>query len=193
MGAPPRVTRVAILSPDYALRLLLLTVAYYLVARLGRGLATVHPVISPLWPPTGVAMAALILGGRRLWPGVLLGAFLTNAGLVGAGMSLAIAAGNTLEALAGAWLCRSLAGRVRPLTRLSDALRLLAAAGLAPVISATIGIGTLTAGGGLPGSTAPLAWVLWWSGDVFGTLLAAPLLLAWAGRQPAFGSWQRAL
>lgn len=194
LGIATRRMQSADSTPQYLLRLALLVVAYYLLARLGQGLATVHPIISPLWPPTGVAMAALILGGRRLWPAVLVASFVTNLPAVGGGASAIVAAGNTLEALAGAWLCRSLAGQVRPLTRLDDALRLLAAAALAPIISATIGVSALVTGGSLAGAAAPLAWVMWWSGDVFGTLLAAPLLLAWAGgRQPGFGSWQRGL
>ena len=193
LGAAPQMERASLLSPNYLIRLVLLAVAYFIVARLGLGLATVHPIVSPLWPPTGVALAALILGGRRLWPAVLVSAFVVNVEVVGAATSAIVAVGNTLEALAGAWICRSLAGRARPLTRLDDAIRLLAAAALAPVFSATLGIGALLAGAGLAADMGLVAWVVWWSGDAFGTLLAAPLLLAWAGMPPGFRSWQRAL
>ena len=193
LGAAPQMDRASLLSPNYLIRLVLLAVAYFIVARLGLGLATVHPIVSPLWPPTGVALAALILGGRRLWPAVLVSAFVANVEVVGAATSAIVAVGNTLEALAGAWICRSLAGRARPLTRLDDAIRLLAAAALAPVISATFGIGALLAGAGLAADMGLVAWVVWWSGDAFGTLLAAPLLLAWAGMPPGFQSWRRAL
>jgi hypothetical protein len=193
LGDARRRVRAVLSTPQYLLRLVLLAVAYFVVARLGLGLAAVHPVISPLWPPTGVALAALILGGRRLWPAVLVSSFAVNVDAIGAVTSFFVAVGNTLEALAGAWICRSLAGRVRPLTRLEDALRLLAAAALAPVISATTGIGTLVTAGALAGDVAPVAWVVWWSGEALGALLVAPMLLAWAGLPPGFRSWQRAL
>lgn len=193
VGNARRQVQAALSTPQYLLRLGLLAVAYLLVARLGQGLSVVHPIISPLWAPTGVALAALILGGRRLWPAVLVGSFVVNLTAVDPATSLAVAVGNTLEALAGAWICRSLAGRERPLTRLEDAIRLLAAAALAPVISATIGIGVLATGGMLTGAATSMAWLMWWSGDAFGTLLAAPLLLAWAGLPVGFRSWQRGI
>ena len=80
---------------------------YFLTAKAGLRLAFLHPSATPVWPPTGIAIAVLLLRGPRAWPGIFLGAFaanLTTAGTVWT--SLGIAAGNTLEALLGARLTR---------------------------------------------------------------------------------------
>src|SRR6185369_16867371 len=82
-----------------------LAAAYFIAAKLGLKLAVVHASATAVWPPTGIAIAALILLGRRFWPGVFLGAFLANFTTAGSAFVCAgIAAGNTLEALAGSWL-----------------------------------------------------------------------------------------
>src|ERR1044071_8086997 len=87
------------------LRVLLLAAAYYALARVGLGLAALPGKISPVWPPTGLSLAALFLFGGNVWPGVFLGAFLTN---VGGGLPLwaacCLATGNTLEAVVGSSL-----------------------------------------------------------------------------------------
>src|SRR6266699_6462702 len=61
--------------------------------------ATLNASTSPVWPPTGLAIAALLIWGPRLWPGVYIGAFAANSLTSGPITSVAIAAGNTLEAL----------------------------------------------------------------------------------------------
>src|SRR6188474_2829498 len=84
--------------------------AYFLAAELGLSLASVHTNVSPVWPPTGIAIAAVLLLGNRVWPGILLGALLANLLTpVPAAASAAIAVGNTLEALSAGWLLRSMA------------------------------------------------------------------------------------
>src|SRR6185437_1771194 len=87
--------------------LLLLAAVYYAASKLGFKLAYVAEQVTVVWPPTGIALAAILLFGARVWPGILLGAFLTNITahepLLTAG---GIAVGNTLEALAGGWLLR---------------------------------------------------------------------------------------
>src|SRR6476469_1908768 len=95
-------------GPAYAGQILLLAAAYFATAKLGLKLASAHPSITAVWPPTGIALAALVLWGYRLWPGVALGAAFANA-LTGdlPGLTLlGITTGNTLEALAGAYLLR---------------------------------------------------------------------------------------
>ncbi|MDP3768858.1 MAG: MASE1 domain-containing protein, partial [Dehalococcoidia bacterium] len=90
---------------------LVLAGAYFASGKLGLALAFVHPSASPVWPPTGLALAALIVLGQRAWPGIFLGAFLVNATTHGSvATSLAIALGNTLEGVVGAFLCREFAG-----------------------------------------------------------------------------------
>jgi signal transduction histidine kinase/integral membrane sensor domain MASE1 len=159
----------------------LLAVLYILVAKVGLLLATVGAQVTLVWPPTGLALAALLLGGLRLWPGVALGATLVN---LSTGVSLATACGmgtgNTLEAVLAVLLLRRL--DIQPsLQRLRDVVALVAlAAGVSTMASATIGVVSLVLGGVLPWSAAPDAWGTWWLGDALGNVLVAPALLVWA-------------
>jgi PAS domain S-box-containing protein len=152
---------------------------YIGAAKLGIELPVAHGVVTPVWAPTGIALAALVLFGPSLWPAVAVGALVANAT---SGASLPVAAaisvGNTLEAVVGAWLLRRVAFRPS-LDRVRDvaALVLLAAAA-STTIAATNGVTTLWASGNLSDSYGS-SWFLWWSGDAMGDLVAAPLLLVW--------------
>src|SRR5512145_3375189 len=96
---------------------------YVVAGKVGLDFAFLHASATPVWPPAGIALAALLLLGPRLWPVVFIGAFVLNMSVSGAILtSLAIAAGNTLEAVAGAWLVTRFAGGVRALDRPRDIL-----------------------------------------------------------------------
>src|SRR5262245_64561856 len=96
---------------DWVLRLLALGATYFVLAKLALKLASVHPSASPVWPPSGLALAAFLLWGNRVWPAIGVGAFLANATTFGSlATSLAIAAGNTAEAMLTAWLLRLWSG-----------------------------------------------------------------------------------
>jgi PAS domain S-box-containing protein len=164
-------------------------VVYFLAAELGLSLAFVAEQISAVWPPAGVALAAVLVFGRRVWPGIALGAFAANAVaaadpmaaeslLVAAG----IASGNTLEALAGAWLLQRGAPAARPaLAKIAEVVRLvvLAAAG-ATTIAATVGVTSLCLAGVETWPEFSRLWAVWWLGDATGVLTVTPLLLAFA-------------
>jgi signal transduction histidine kinase/ActR/RegA family two-component response regulator len=162
-----------------------LAIAYFLSARLGLSLAPTFKQVSPVWPPTGVALAALLLFGRRYWPAVAAGAFAANI-LAGEPIltALVIAGGNTLEALAGAWLLQR-AGFDPSLGRLKDVVTLvLLGAILSTALSATVGATSLcsTMPDLHPWSAYGSRWCLWWLGDAMGALVVAPFLLAWISR-----------
>jgi signal transduction histidine kinase len=159
----------------------LLAGVYFAVGKLGLQLAFVHPSVTPVWPPTGISMAALILFGPRLWPGVLAGAFLVNATTAGnVWTSLALAAGNSLEALVGAGLVRRFC-RGRDLgQRVRDVFRFIVLAGSAAVpISATVGVSSLVLGGFAPVQNFGRMWLTWWLGDASSAYLLVPLILTW--------------
>ena len=89
----------------YGLALAAVAAAYFLLAKLGLQLASINPSASPIWPPTGVALAAVLLGGLRIWPAILVGAFAANATTAGTlETSAFIAVGNTLEGVVGGYL-----------------------------------------------------------------------------------------
>src|SRR5689334_4668188 len=112
--------------------------AYFGAARLGLAVASVHDNVSPVWPATGVAIAALLIGGLRLWPGVLLGAFVANAlTSVHPAVAVAIGVGNTLEAVAGAWLVQTCMARWSRMGALAEPAGIAVASAVAPIISAT--------------------------------------------------------
>jgi len=126
-----------------------LAVLYFVAAKLGLLLAALSPSATPVWPPTGIAFAACLMLGYRVWPAIFVGAFLanvTNAGSVGT--SLAIAAGNTLEALVGAYLVNRLANGPGVFDRARDIFAFVGLAALASTtVSATLGLASLTLGG----------------------------------------------
>ncbi|HXG08276.1 MAG TPA: MASE1 domain-containing protein [Gemmataceae bacterium] len=171
-----------------------LTAVYFGAARLGLSLAFIADQVTAVWPATGIALAALLLRGYHVWPGVALGAFLANVTVnESVGTALGIAAGNTLEALLAAWLLRRWAGFDPALERLKDVLDLIVlAAALSTTVSATIGVTSLCLGDVyLPPLQRHIAWAdfeslwwVWWLGDATSDLLVAPVLLTWAS-----GSW----
>ena len=170
---------------QYVLRVAALAAVYHISAQLGFTLAVVAEQVTTVWPPTGIALAAVVLLGPRVWPGILAGAFLANlATNEPAGVAAAIAAGNTLEALAGGWLLRRL-GFDHALERIRDVLGLVLLAAVASTtVSATIGAAALCASGMQPWSAFGAIWQDWWLGDAMGDLLLAPALLTWT-------SWRR--
>src|SRR6266566_64955 len=107
----------------------ILTVIYFIVGKLSLQLAFVHPSASPVWPPTGIALAALVVFGYRTWPAILLGAFLVNLTTPGnLGTSLGVSAGNTLEAVCGAALVNRFAGGIHAFDRAQGVFKFALAA-----------------------------------------------------------------
>ena len=168
----------------YVLRLALLASVYLGLAKIGLRVATVGRSVTLVWPPTGLALAALLLGSPRLAPAIAVGAFFVNVTTPGVGVltAAAIAAGNTLEGLVGASLVRRSTFRPQ-LDEMRDVLRFaFLACGVATTVSATIGSLALLAGGHIPTRSLVATWSVWWVGDAMGALLVAPALLTWGSR-----------
>ncbi len=152
---------------------------YVAVGLLSLQLSTVHLSSSPVWPPAGIAIGLLVVYGLRAWPVVALGAFLVNAINSGAiGTSVAIAGGNTLEAIAAAWLIRRFAGD-SPLEAIRGMLVIAGAAIVGAILSASIGVGAIVLDG-VPAAQFGPIWLTWFLGNVGGTLLVLPLFLSWS-------------
>ncbi len=156
-----------------------LAAVYYGAAKLGLSLAFETASVTAVWPPTGIALAALVLFGFRLWPGVALGALLANAWTgVPLLTVLGITTGNTLEALAGAYLLMRVVDFRPSLERVSDVVWLVLLAGVvSTAISATIGTASLLAGNEIDAENFDTVWRTWWLGDMGGNLVVAPAIL----------------
>jgi len=160
-------------------RLALVAAAYWLAARLSLNLALVHGQVTPVWPPTGIALVAFLLIGRGVWPAIALAAFAVNLPIGPSPVAAAvIAAGNTLAPLVAVELLRRVGFR-RELDRLRDAIALIAIGALGGMaISASIGSSVLVLSGSVPVANFWSTWAVWWTGDATGVLLVAPLLLS---------------
>ncbi len=158
-----------------------LAAVYFVAGKLGLQLAYVHASATAVWPCTGIAIAALLVFGYRVWPGILIGAFLVNLTTAGsAGTSIAIAAGNTLEGLAACFLVQRFAQGKEAFARAQDIFKFALLAGMvATTISATIGVAILTAAGFADWSAFGSMWCTWWLGDAVGAVIVTPLLLLW--------------
>lgn len=170
-------------TPD-VVRAGVLCIAYFATAKFGLSLDAVSGFAAAVWPPTGIALVALVLYGYRLWPGIAVGAFLVNLS-AGAPVPVAcgMALGNTLEAFVGTVLLTRVVRFHPTLDRLQDVVGLVVlAAGLSTLISATIGVTSGWLGGIIPAAMYGKAWRTWWLGDALGDLVVAPLLFAWIGR-----------
>ncbi|MCZ7687389.1 MAG: MASE1 domain-containing protein [Sandaracinaceae bacterium] len=168
----------------------LLALTYVALGRVGLEIAHYQANATLVWPPTGVALAALVLWGPRLWPGLFVGAFLVNLSvptpLAGA---LGIALGNTLEAVLGSLLLVRVARFDAAFARTRDVLTFLAIGAFGcTVLSATIGTATLGAIGALEGRDAGLVWLIWWLGDVGGAVLVAPVVFVLARGRPRWSA-----
>ena len=162
------------------LRTVALFAIYFVVARTALKFNAVSGFAALVWPPSGLALAALVLFGRDLWPGIAAAAFAVNWSL-GAPLAVAVGmgAGNTLEALIGLELLTFFGFDPR-LLRLRDAFALIiGAAILSTLVSATLGVASLYLGGVVGKSALLPTWTAWWLGDILGDLIVAPLLLVW--------------
>ncbi len=175
-------------------QVILLAIVYHLAARVGLSMAYLQSNTSPVWPPTGIALAALLLLGRSRWPGITLGVLLGSL-LTGAPFNLAIgmAIGNTLEALVGAYILQRFLQFHPALDRIQDVTALAIVALFSSMISATLGASTLLLIQLAPASAFTSIWVTWWVGDLLGALVVSTWILVWAGAKVRRLSMERAL
>jgi diguanylate cyclase (GGDEF)-like protein/PAS domain S-box-containing protein len=137
-------------------------------------------VVSIIWPPCGLALAALLLGGKKYWPGVFVGAIAGNI-MAGSsvGVSIGIATGNTFEALTGVWLLTRINSFDKSLTHSRDYWWLIMAGAASACVSALIGVATLRFAGFITPSAFTQNLITWWQGDLLGISLVTPLILVW--------------
>lgn len=161
---------------------ILIFLLYVIFGKLGLSLAFANPNATAIWPPTGIALAALLIFGFRVFPAIFLGAFFVNLMTSGGiATSLGIALGNTLEGVAGAYLVKRFAHGVHAFDSVVNIFKFtFLAAFLSTTISATIGVLTLLLGHLTTLQDIWFIWLTWWFGDMGGNIVIAPLLLVWA-------------
>src|SRR6185369_14508318 len=161
---------------------LVVAVIYFVGAELGLSLASLHENVTPVWPPTGIAIASVLIFGPRVLPGVFLGAFAANLPTsLPIPFAFGIAIGNTLEALAAWFLLRRSKRWRNSFDTVGEVLTFVVyAAVLATLVSATIGNLSVCFGDPRQWNEFTSLWLTWWMGDGFGALIFAPLMLSWS-------------
>src|SRR6516164_1538875 len=174
----------------YLLEFSAVAITYFAVAKLSLVLASVHPSATPIWPPTGFALAAVLLLRYRIWPAIFVAAFIANATTAGSTYtSLAIATGNTLESVVGAYLINRWSDGIGTFDTPTGVAR-FALICFVPttMISATLGVASLSLGGYADWANFASIWMTWWMGDLAGALVIAPVILLWTtGFPPSSG------
>ncbi len=158
--------------------------AYIVAGKLSLRLASVHPSATPVWPPTGIAIATLVALGLRFWPYIFAGAFLVNITTVGSVLtSIGISTGNTLEAVIASFLVIRFANGRHAFESTRDILRFaFYVIAIGTPVAATFGVTSLALGGFASWSDYGLIWRTWWLGDAAGALIFTPFLLLWTSK-----------
>ncbi|HEV2954445.1 MAG TPA: MASE1 domain-containing protein [Candidatus Dormibacteraeota bacterium] len=167
--------------------------AYWVAARLSLNLALVGGQVTPIWPPTGIAVVALLVIGRRVWPAITLAAFAVNLPIGPTFPAVCgIAIGNTLAPVVSAELLKRVDLHFE-LDRLRDAMAMVFLGALTGMlISATVGSLMLVFFGRTPHPPFWSTFAVWWAGDAMGVLLVAPLLLSFLpGVRGPVWNWRR--
>ncbi len=153
--------------------------AYFIAGEFGLAVPFTSGNVSPVWPPSGIALAAVLLWGYRVWPGIAAAAFLVNfLTPIPPIAAVGIAVGNTSSALLAGYLLNRISGFQRALTRLRDVLGLTFTAIASPTLASSLGVTTLAVAGVRPWFGIGRAWLVWWLGDAMGILVVTPLVLA---------------
>lgn len=166
---------------------------YFIAGKLGLSMAFVHPSSTAVWPPTGITLAAFLLLGDRVWPGVLIGSFFVNLTTAGGILtSLGIATGNTLEGLLAAYLVNRFANGRNAFDRGQDTVKFAILAGIfSTAVAATFGVTSLALGGIARWADFRDIWLTWWLGDGVGAIVVTPLLLLWISNPHIRWRWTR--
>ena len=173
--------------------LAILAAFYFVSGKLGLKLALVHASATAVWPCTGIALAALLFLGYRVWPAIWLGAFFLNLTTAGSVFtSLAIATGNSLEGVLGAYLVNKYARGRNAFHRAQDTFKFAFLAGmLSTAVSATFGVTALSLAGFATRANYGPIWLTWWLGDAASALVVAPLLILWISDHHVRWNWIR--
>lgn len=170
-------------------KVIAIAVVYGITAKLSLFFSFENTNASPVWPPSGIAFAALLHFGYRVWPGILIGAFAANVFTLMVNSpsnipftiiaSLGIGMGNALEAIFGVYLLHRFVGLENPLYHTRNVFKLAVVALVMCLVASIIGSCMLAVLGIVSLEIYPETWFTWWVGDVTGVIMMAPILLTW--------------
>jgi diguanylate cyclase (GGDEF)-like protein len=178
------------LAADRWVRVTILAAGYTLTGIVGLSLAVPPGYATPVWPPSGIALAAVLLWGPRVWPGISIGSFLVNVAvaittsavefnLLSLVVAAAIAVGSTVQALACAAALRRWIGVARLFETGRATLAFAGITAASCLVASTWGVATLAVTGVIGAAQFLDSWQTWWLGDVIGVLVFAPVFLSW--------------
>jgi signal transduction histidine kinase len=159
---------------------LLVAACYAASGTAGLRLSFIAHAVTLFWPPSGLALAAVWLGGLRLLPGIFAGAFVVNLAAIGsAPLAALIATGNMLPSLIATLVLRAMLRRQQQAGELKRVLMFIGVAVLGSTMaSASVGTLAVYTIGHLAASPAT-TWLVWWMGDAMGVMIVAPPILLW--------------
>ena len=170
---------------------LVLVVAYFLAGKLGQLLAISPGYATAIWPPSGIALAGILILGYRAWPCILLGSFLVHVSItfdastfsttfLSIALPLIIGSGAAIQAVVAAFLVQRFGGFPNTMTREKEIFSFLFLGGLvASLVNATLSVSALLASGRILVSNFWANWGTWWIGDAMGVFIFTPLVLVW--------------
>jgi PAS domain S-box-containing protein len=178
----------------YAGQIVVLAALYYGLARLALAVAIPPGYATPIWPSSGIALAGLLVLGRRVWPGVWIGSFLANLQVDAAFFAAAtIATGSALQGIITAALLRRHIGVPYRFMQVQQVVKLVALTALGAAIAPTIALLPLSLGGSASGRELFWNWWTWWQGDISGILIVMPLVLSWVAPDTVVWTPRRAI
>lgn len=168
-----------------------LAAIYFAIGKLGLMFPLMRPSITPVWPPSGIAVAGLLLLGYRVWPGIFLGALAVELTTpCGLGTAFGVAVGNTLESMAAAWLANRFAGGRNFFERPLNVLKFAVLVGvISPLVSPPLGVRSISLDRFIFWGGGGASWLIWWLGDMVSLVVLSPLLVVW-GVNPRW-RWNR--
>jgi two-component sensor histidine kinase len=170
----------------YAGELIVVGIVYLAAAKFSLLLASINASATPIWPPTGLTLAAILLRGYRIAPAIFAGALIANITTAGSlASSSGIATGNMLECLVGAYAIHRWSGGLETFKTPTGVARFALICLGSTAISATLGVVSLSLGGYANWSDFNAIWTTWWMGDLAGALVIAPVVLLWAKQRDA--------
>ncbi|MGH8707951.1 MAG: MASE1 domain-containing protein [Burkholderiales bacterium] len=165
----------------YAVQVVLIAAIYFVAARMSLALAIPPGYATAVWPPSGIALAAMLLLGRRLWPGIWIGAAAANLTVEASAWSaMLFATGNTLEAVVGGTLIRRYVADPGRFERAESVVTFIVLCASSAAIAATVALLPLVSGHSLSWAELLRNWWTWWQGDVTGMIIVTPLILSWS-------------